>query len=206
MEASPVWLQAQRDELEFLGSGHSNLAMERDVTKPQEPLDDNLHAVDPDYEMLQCPRERADELTTVLAEAYPTGGDGTPWTVEKTTAALLANECVPATYVVLFRPTNQIVATASVLRIPRESGTPGAPSGFYVHWVACLEAHRGKGLGRAVVSRVLKHIHSLGPDRILLLTQEFRVPAIRMYRNSLGFEPCHLDESHSARWGALLAA
>lgn len=58
-----------------------------------------------------------------------------------------------------------------------------------VHWVSVHPEHQGKGLGRAVMSRVLQLFETLEPDRpIMLHTQTWSHIAVRMYL-SLGFCP-----------------
>ncbi len=56
-----------------------------------------------------------------------------------------------------------------------------------VHWVGVKEEHRGKGLGKAVVLAVLHYLRSQGSWKVILDTQEYRKPAIRLYE-TLGFK------------------
>ncbi len=58
-----------------------------------------------------------------------------------------------------------------------------------VHWVSVHPEHQGKGLGRAVMARVLQLFEVLEPGRpIMLHTQTWSHIAVRMYL-SLGFRP-----------------
>ncbi|MBE6952148.1 MAG: GNAT family N-acetyltransferase [Ruminococcaceae bacterium] len=58
-----------------------------------------------------------------------------------------------------------------------------------VHWVSVHPEHQGKGLGRAVMARVLQLFETLEPGRpIMLHTQTWSHIAVRMYL-SLGFRP-----------------
>ncbi len=58
-----------------------------------------------------------------------------------------------------------------------------------VHWVSVHPEHQGRGLGRAVMLRVLQLFETLEPDRpIMLHTQTWSHIAVRMYQ-SLGFRP-----------------
>jgi len=62
-----------------------------------------------------------------------------------------------------------------------------------VHWVGVKEEHRGKGLGRAVVLAVLHYLKENGSQKVILDTQEYRKPAIRLYE-SLGFKRVRVCE------------
>jgi mycothiol synthase len=73
----------------------------------------------------------------------------------------------------------------------------------YVHMVAVDPSHRGKGLGRALTVAVLRRFRELGYRAATLQTDDFRLSAIRLYLG-LGFHPAMTDESHPARWEAVL--
>lgn len=68
-----------------------------------------------------------------------------------------------------------------------------------VGWVVVAPAHRGCGLGRAVCVAVLREARRRGLERLFLKTEDFRRPAIRLYR-SLGFEPEMTDPAHPVWW------
>lgn len=72
-------------------------------------------------------------------------------------------------------------------------------------WVAVLPEHRGHGLGREVCRSVLCFARELGHRYAFLLTEDFRLAAIKTYLR-LGFQPEIVDESHPARWAALWRA
>lgn len=57
----------------------------------------------------------------------------------------------------------------------------------YVHMVAANPKHRGKSLGKAVCHAVMRFLTEKGYRRIVLETDDWRVPAIKVYR-WLGFE------------------
>ena len=65
-------------------------------------------------------------------------------------------------------------------------------------WVAVLPAHRGRGLGQAICRAALEFVRDTGRRHVYLLTEEHRLPALRMYVR-LGFEPELTDPRHSAR-------
>lgn len=89
------------------------------------------------------------------------------------------------------------VGTACTFVQPGEQGDVAE-----VGWVAVHPAHRGHGLGEQVCRAVLGFIRKLGHDYAYLKTEDFRVPAIKMYLR-LGFEPEMVDPSHPAWWAAL---
>jgi len=69
----------------------------------------------------------------------------------------------------------------------------------WLHYLAVLPKHRQKGLGTALVVRVLQLLKDMGYPDVWLATDDFRLPAIRTYL-SLGFEPVCQDKSHEERW------
>ena len=73
----------------------------------------------------------------------------------------------------------------------------------YVHMVAVTPAHRGHRLGHTVTNAVLWRFRELGYGAATLRTDDFRLPAIRIYLE-LGFHPTMTHESHAARWEAVL--
>ena len=68
-----------------------------------------------------------------------------------------------------------------------------------VHMVGALKAHRGKKLGRFLTLSVLHYFKKRGFRSAELSTDDFRLPAIRIYLDC-GFEPKIIHESHRARW------
>ncbi|MCS7179973.1 MAG: GNAT family N-acetyltransferase [bacterium] len=63
-----------------------------------------------------------------------------------------------------------------------------------IHWVGVLEEHRGKGLGYIITLRCLYRLKEEGLKNCYLITQNYRIPAIKMYLK-LGFEPEVIDEN-----------
>ena len=76
---------------------------------------------------------------------------------------------------------------------------PSRPNHGLVHYVAVLPTHRGRRLGSALVARVLELLGSIGYPDAWLSTDDFRLPAIRVYL-ALGFEPVYVDAQHRERW------
>jgi ribosomal protein S18 acetylase RimI-like enzyme len=77
---------------------------------------------------------------------------------------------------------------------------PFDPAGIgTLHWVAVGEAHRGQGLGRQLVLRVMHALISRGSGWIRLKTQSERLPAISLYW-SLGFRPWACTPEENRFW------
>ncbi len=90
------------------------------------------------------------------------------------------------------------VGTAFAWREKLDGGEIGR-----VHYVAVLEEHRGKGLGTAVTLLVLHRLREWGFKRAVLSTDDFRLPAIKVYLR-LGFKPVYFDDEHRERWRKVL--
>jgi len=101
-------------------------------------------------------------------------------------------------FVVEHRPSARIVATAIANHCPAERH----PFGGELGWVAVAPEHRGRGLGRLVCSAVVRRFLEAGYRRIYLKTDDFRLPAIRVYLG-LGFEPSFYREDMQSRWQAV---
>ncbi|OMC90568.1 GNAT family N-acetyltransferase [Paenibacillus odorifer] len=93
---------------------------------------------------------------------------------------------------------NQPVATATAWELDS-----GDPKSWYVHMVGVLPEYSGKGLGYAVSLAILHKIRESGGAAASLETDDFRLPAIRIYLK-LGFQPVYLDDSHPGRWDRIL--
>lgn len=89
----------------------------------------------------------------------------------------------------------QVVATAT-------AWDKGSGNG-YVHMVAARPEYRGKALGVIVCKAVMDWLDSHGITRILLWTDDFRLPAIKTYLR-LGFLPELFDFDMETRWKAIL--
>ncbi len=73
-----------------------------------------------------------------------------------------------------------------------------------VHMVAVLEDQRGKGLGHLVNAAVLHRLKDQGYRQAHLLTDDWRIPAIKSYLTA-GFRPLHTHDSHARRWSDVFA-
>ncbi len=69
-------------------------------------------------------------------------------------------------------------------------------------WVSVSPEHQAKGLGYQVCLAVMHYTYKLGYSEIYLGTDDWRLPAIKIYLN-LGFEPEIIHESQPARWKAV---
>lgn len=73
----------------------------------------------------------------------------------------------------------------------------------HVHMVAVIPEARGLGLGNVLTLKVLLYMRRRGMREADLVTDDWRIPAIRTYLG-LGFRPVHTHESHAARWDAVM--
>ena len=74
----------------------------------------------------------------------------------------------------------------------------------YLDYVVSHPDHRGLGLGRAVCAAVMTFFAEQGYESIILLTDDWRLPAIGLYL-SLGFDPVMEREDMPSRWQAIMA-
>jgi len=91
--------------------------------------------------------------------------------------------------------TGRLVATAMARHRPIE----GHPDGGELSWVAADPEHKGKRLGMAVCAAVVRCFLDAGYRRIYLLTDDWRLAAIRLYLQ-LGFEPFLFHDDMLERW------
>lgn len=134
------------------------------------------------------------DLARVLSDSFL---DRT-WTVEKVYSGLIIPKDVEEIYVATF---NDIaVATASARFLPGMY-----PGSGYLHWVGVHPDHRGKGLGRMVTLAVMHHFKSANCRDSVLETDDFRIPAIKLYL-SLGYQPEYHHLSHQQRWENIIAS
>jgi mycothiol synthase len=102
-------------------------------------------------------------------------------------------------FLIVHRPTGRLAATAGA------SHCPDAllhPYGGELGWVAGSLAHAGRGLGRAVCATALNRFLSAGYRRIYLRTDDWRLPALKIYLG-LGFQPFLYAPDMPARWATI---
>jgi mycothiol synthase len=77
------------------------------------------------------------------------------------------------------------------------------PAMGYLHMVSVDPAYRGRGLARPVNAAVLKYLVEHGCENITLHTDDFRIPAIKVYLG-LGFRPIIYEDDMVDRWQKIL--
>lgn len=73
-----------------------------------------------------------------------------------------------------------------------------------LHYVGVCPGHAGMRIGAVVSLMVLRKFRSEGLAGAVLLTDDFRLPAIKTYLN-LGFAPMIVDANQPARWASVFA-
>lgn len=133
-----------------------------------------------------------ESLEQVLQCSFPE----IPWSVDKVYSDLIIPKDVEEIYVATLDDIP--VATASARFLPGMY-----PGSGYLHWVGVHPGHRGKGLGKWVTLAVMHHFKRADCRDTVLETDDFRVPAIKLYL-SLGYLPeCH-HPSHQPRWATIM--
>ena len=95
--------------------------------------------------------------------------------------------------------TGRLAATAMANR----ASIAGQSSGGEYGWVGVDPDFRGKRLSAIVGAAVIERFRREGYRDLYLLTDDFRIPAIRLYLSE-GWEPLLLNEDLRARWQKLL--
>lgn len=91
----------------------------------------------------------------------------------------------------------EVVGTTCAHRKHAPAEGPGI-----IHMVGVFRAHRGHGLGRALVTAALWRLREMEYRAAVLSTDDFRLSAIRIYLG-LGFRPVFSHVSHAPRWQEL---
>ena len=91
--------------------------------------------------------------------------------------------------------TGIIVTTAMATHNP----TPFHPFGGELGWVAGDPDHKGHGLGHTVCAAVTNRFLSAGYQNIYLLTDDWRLPALKTYLK-LGYQPFLFTPDMADRW------
>jgi mycothiol synthase len=77
------------------------------------------------------------------------------------------------------------------------------PEPGVLHMVCIRPEYRGKGLAKPLNAAVLNYLAGKGCRCITLNTDDFRIPAIKVYL-SLGFRPILYDDDMPGRWSSIL--
>ena len=119
------------------------------------------------------------------------------WNEEKTETTLLT--ILPGGFfLIVHDESDSLVATT----LATHRSLPLHPYGGELGWVAGDPDHKGKGLGLATCSAVVKRYLDAGYKRIYLQTDDWRLPAIKTYLK-LGFLPFLFDDTMQERWKAV---
>lgn len=94
----------------------------------------------------------------------------------------------------------RIVASAMGIHNPDDPN----PAGSELGWVAGDPAHAGRGLGRAVCAAVTGRLIELGRRDIYLFTDDWRLPALKVYLK-MGYVPLLFLPEMAERWQAICA-
>ena len=103
-------------------------------------------------------------------------------------------------FVIEHDATGCLVACATATHNPSEAHPRAAELG----WVAGDPEHKGRGLGQAVSAAVTRLALSMGYRRIFLYTEDFRLPAIKIYLR-LGYRPLPFADGMEERWREVCA-
>lgn len=179
---SRVWATQPMPQLQMLYPPH------RFASLPEPPLP-------PGYRLRQLrPGEEEQYLALMRSVGFAEG-----WTVADVQRRW--RHALPGGFfVVEYEPTGELVATAIANHAPTEQH----PHAGVLDWVATTPEHRGRGLGKVVTAAVVRLLVQRGYERIYLLTDDWRLPAIATYL-SLGWEPYIYDEQMRERWERVMA-
>jgi GNAT superfamily N-acetyltransferase len=109
------------------------------------------------------------------------------WTVDMVRDSILGNPLSPGGIFLIVHNGRPIATTSAFERkIVDDSGKESVFG--EAGWVACMPEHRGHGLGGIVLAAALNHLLDQGYEEIYLLTDHWRLPALKTYLR-LGFEP-----------------
>ena len=134
------------------------------------------------------------QYIAVMAKAGFTGWD------HKRVDAAIRGVLPDGFFVIEHAASRTVVATAQARHGAHELHPYAAELG----WVAADPAHKGKKLGAIVTAAATARMISAGYHRIYLLTDDFRVPALKTYLD-LGYEPFLFCNGMAERWQAVRA-
>jgi len=106
-----------------------------------------------------------------------------------------------ALFFIVHDASGALVCTAAAQNKPDEYHPLGGEMG----WVATDPDHRGNGLSYITVSLATRRLLAENHPSVFLKTDDFRLPAIRVYLN-LGFAPFLYLPGMEGRWQAVAAA
>jgi mycothiol synthase len=124
-------------------------------------------------------------------------GIGSGWTVERVREKLTGLPQFDPQGLFFITYKGQPVATACAWREHPKEREHGI-----LHMVCALPQHRGHRFGYVVSLRVLWYFAEHGFTDCRLLTDDWRLSAIKTYLD-LGFQPVYFDDRHRQRWRAV---
>lgn len=187
IESRGEWLQVP-DSRDWIHESPAQLQLQMIFPEDRFPKLPEI-VLPPSYRLRQL--EETD-LLGYLSLREKTGFGG--WTLQDVQRAR-QNALPGGFFVVEYLPDGTIVASA----IANHSPSPHHPNGGVLDWVMADPEHKGKGLGRAVTIAVTRLLIERGYRRIYLLTDDWRIPALKIYLQ-LGWQPLILSEDMQARW------
>ncbi len=122
------------------------------------------------------------------------------WTMERVRENLTEAPGVRAVYAAFWD--GRVVATTSSRYLPDRY-----PAAGIVHWVGTHPDHHRRGLGSALMERVLHDFAERGDRQAVLETDDQRLAAIRRYL-AFGFLPMYENQGEDLRprWSAVMQA
>jgi mycothiol synthase len=149
-----------------------------------------IRALPSDYAIAACAEDDLPSVRRLIDADEPIPEQAWSW---------LCDRILPAGAIgITHRPSGRLVATACAVHNPRAT-RHYFPFGGEVGYVTVDPAHRRRGLGHAVVARVLTRFLEAGYRTIFVGVQGWRLPAIRCYFG-LGFVPLLHDDTLLPRW------
>jgi mycothiol synthase len=160
---------------------------------PEDRLDDPPRAATPPGYSLRTYRRGDEPAFAYLMERASLG----EWNAEKIDAIKTA--VLPeGWFFVVQNSSGAAVSTAQAGHHP----APRHPFGGELGWVATDPAHRGRSLAAVATVAALRRFLEAGYARIYLKTDDFRIPAVRLYLK-LGFVPYLFSDDMRERWKSL---
>jgi mycothiol synthase len=123
------------------------------------------------------------------------------WTPERVRELFTGSEnkmVLEGSYIITHAQSGRAAAVTSTMAPTKKE------SRYSVGWVAVSPEHQGKNLSYQVCLAVLLYMKRTNISETCLLTDDFRLPAIKIYIK-LGFVPEHAHESHPERWKTVYA-
>ena len=133
-------------------------------------------------------------LAALLADAF----ESAEWDESRARTVLLDHPEVLRTWLAIDKATGEVLGTASEAHHPDRYGERG-----YVHFVGAGSAARGRGVGALLMQAVMDGFVRDGRTGAVLETDDFRLPAVRLYLR-LGFVPEYRSEEERAAWSRVL--